>query len=39
RHFIDYVDTLSWLQALQDSAASGGETAKPKRTRKPRSAG
>ncbi|WP_427925768.1 DUF2894 domain-containing protein [Stenotrophomonas maltophilia] len=36
RHFIDYVDTLSWLQALQDGAASGADTAKPKRTRKPR---
>ena len=39
RHFIDYVDTLSWLQALQDGAASGADTAKPKRTRKPRNAG
>jgi hypothetical protein len=39
RHFIDYVDTLSWLQALQDGAASGGDAAKPKRTRKPRNAG
>ncbi|HGM7336030.1 TPA: DUF2894 domain-containing protein [Stenotrophomonas maltophilia] len=39
RHFIDYVDTLSWLQALQDGTASGGDTAKPKRTRKPRNAG
>ena len=39
RHFIDYVDTLSWLQALQDGAASGGDSAKPKRTRKPRNAG
>ncbi|CAH0153431.1 hypothetical protein SRABI35_00573 [Stenotrophomonas lactitubi] len=40
RHFIDYVDTLSWLQALQDGAASGGDSAKPKpkRTRKPRKA-
>ncbi|MGE6333294.1 DUF2894 domain-containing protein [Stenotrophomonas sp. NPDC077659] len=39
RHFIDYIDTLSWLQALQDQAASAADTAKPKRTRKPRSAG
>nr|WP_223176420.1 DUF2894 domain-containing protein [Stenotrophomonas cyclobalanopsidis] len=39
RHFIDYIDTLSWLQALQDGAASAADTAKPKRTRKPRSAG
>ena len=39
RHFIDYVDTLSWLQALQDGVASGSDTAKPKRTRKPRTAG
>ena len=42
RHFIDYIDTLSWLQALQalqDGAASGGDAAKPKRTRKPRTAG
>lgn len=38
RHFIDYVDTLSWLQALQDGAASSGDSAKPKRTRKPRKA-
>ncbi|MBD3681898.1 DUF2894 domain-containing protein [Stenotrophomonas sp. Br8] len=38
RHFIDYVDTLSWLQALQDGAASSGDAAKPKRTRKPRKA-
>lgn len=39
RHFIDYIDTLSWLQALQalqDGAASGGDATKPKRTRKPR---
>jgi hypothetical protein len=39
RHFIDYVDTLSWLQALQDSAASSGDAAKPKRARKPRNPG
>ncbi|HAL23352.1 MAG TPA: DUF2894 domain-containing protein [Stenotrophomonas sp.] len=39
RHFIDYVDTLSWLQALQDGVASGSDAAKPKRTRKPRTAG
>ncbi|WP_313207071.1 DUF2894 domain-containing protein [Stenotrophomonas sp.] len=39
RHFIDYIDTLSWLQALHDSAASAADTAKPKRTRKPRTAG
>jgi len=39
RHFIDYVDTLSWLQALQDGAASGGDAAKPKRARKPRNPG
>jgi len=39
RHFIDYIDTLSWLQALQDCAASAADTAKPKRTRKPRTAG
>ncbi|HIE5355231.1 TPA: DUF2894 domain-containing protein [Stenotrophomonas maltophilia] len=36
RHFIDYVDTLSWLQALQDGAATGGDAVKPKRARKPR---
>jgi len=42
RHFIDYIDTLSWLQALQDGAATAAKTAntaKPKRTRKPRTAG
>ncbi|HYQ21888.1 DUF2894 domain-containing protein [Stenotrophomonas sp.] len=39
RHFIDYIDTLSWLQALQDGATSAAESTKPKRTRKPRSAG
>lgn len=39
RHFIDYVDTLSWLQALQDAATSSNDTSKPKRTRKPRTAG
>ncbi|WMJ69434.1 DUF2894 domain-containing protein [Stenotrophomonas sp. 24(2023)] len=38
RHFIDYIDTLSWLQARQDSAASGADAPKPKRTRKPRAA-
>ncbi len=39
RHFIDYIDTLSWLQARQDAAASATDAAKPKRVRKPRSAG
>lgn len=39
RHFIDYIDTLSWLQALQESSASAADATKPKRTRKPRSAG
>ncbi len=39
RHFIDYIDTLSWLQALQDGTATAANTAKPKRTRKPRTAG
>lgn len=36
RHFIDYIDTLSWLQALQDTPAGSGDTPKPKRPRKPR---
>ncbi len=39
RHFIDYVDTLSWLQALQEGSANSADSAKPKRTRKPRNAG
>ncbi|AWH53647.1 DUF2894 domain-containing protein [Stenotrophomonas sp. ESTM1D_MKCIP4_1] len=39
RHFIDYIDTLSWLQALQESTANAADAVKPKRARKPRSAG